>query len=58
MSADLRPAKDDLTQQLSAMFQQLQSRPVPDSIMSVVDQLDGDTESDLAPPPLQVASGT
>jgi len=47
MSADRRPAKDDLTQQLSDMFQQIQSQPVPDRITSVVDQLDGETETDL-----------
>ncbi len=57
MAADRRPAKDDLTAQLSAMFQQIQSQPVPDRIMSVVDQLDGETdiETDLTPTPPRAA---
>ncbi len=57
MSADRRPAKDDLTQQLSDMFQQIQSQPVPDRITSVVDQLDGDPEPDAATP-ARAATGT
>lgn len=57
MSADRRPAKDDLTQQLSDMFQQIQSQPVPDRITSVVDQLDGDPEAEAAAP-ARVATGT
>jgi hypothetical protein len=56
MSADLRPAKDDLTQQLSDMFHTIQSQPVPDRIISVVDQLDGDAESPAPPVAPRAAS--
>ncbi|MEH6676451.1 hypothetical protein [Phenylobacterium sp.] len=53
MAADRPPTKDELTAQLSAMFKQIQSQAVPDRIISMVDQLDGQTqtqsETDLTP---------
>ncbi|MDO8410743.1 MAG: hypothetical protein Q7S93_11875 [Phenylobacterium sp.] len=57
MSADRRPSKDELTQQLSDMFQTIQSQPVPDRILSVVDQLDGDAESTAPPAAPRAATG-
>jgi hypothetical protein len=57
MSAERRPAKDDLTQQLSKMFQMIQSQPVPDRIASVVDQLDGEAESAMVPIVPRAATG-
>ena len=55
MAADRPPTKDELTAQLSVMFQQIQSQAVPDRITSVVDQLDSQTqtqsETDLTPAP-------
>lgn len=58
MSPDRRPSKDELTQQLSAMFHQIQSQPVPDRIISVVDQLDGEFEVEEASPAARAATGT
>ena len=49
MAADRPPTKDELTAQLSVMFQQIQSQAVPDRITSVVDQLDSQPRRRVKP---------
>lgn len=45
-----RAKVDAVTQRLREMFEALESRPIPDRLMSVIDQLDDDDAAPVTPP--------